>query len=63
MSPMRPPAPLAGATTAAPAPSAKIAEVPRSVRSMKRLSTSDADHEHVVGPAALDLGGGEGERG
>src|SRR5215207_1602830 len=40
MWPMWPPPPLAGATSAAPAPSANRAAVPRSVLSMKRLSTS-----------------------
>ena len=34
------PVPFAGATSAAPAPSANSADVPRSERSMKRLSTS-----------------------
>src|SRR5215208_4526019 len=40
MCPMWPPRPSAGVTSAAPAPSANRAAVPRSVRSMKRLSTS-----------------------
>src|SRR5215207_5500435 len=40
MCPTWPPRPSAGVTSAAPAPSANRAAVPRSVRSMKRLSTS-----------------------
>src|SRR5918995_4603418 len=40
MSPIRPPVPFAGPTTDAPAPSANSAAVPRSVGSVKRLSTS-----------------------
>ena len=63
MWPMWPPPPFEGATSAAPAPSANRAAVPRSVRSMKRLSTSAPITSTFWRAAALDLGGGELERG